>query len=157
MLTWVGSGSWEKSMTSWVWGRTPVGVRLIWHVFHFDSHLVIQVPLSTGKMEGQHLGSERVFGFIGNHKDCYAPKAVRTSSYIAGRLPLAIWLRSILGIKTSTHMSPRKVSRGAFFPPCPFPKATTFQNVSFQGREANKPEEWGWKEQRTEDWESNVL
>lgn len=110
-----------------------MGVCLIWHLFHFDSHLVIQVPLSTGKTEGRHLGSERVFGFIGNHKDCYAPKAVRTFSYITGRLPLAIWLRSILGIKTSTHMSPRKVSRGAFTPLVLFPKLLLFKMSASEG------------------------
>ena len=90
---------------------------------------VTQVPLGTGKTEGLHLGSERSSHFVGNYKDCDAHKAVRMCFHISGGLPLAIWLRPILGITTSTHMSPRKVFRGAFFPIALFSKAPIKMSV----------------------------
>lgn len=67
-----------------------MGVRLMFYVSHFHLHLVIYVPLGTGKTKGLHLGSERVSSFMGNHKDCDAHTAVRTSFRISGRLPLDI-------------------------------------------------------------------
>lgn len=58
-----------------LWGIKPMGVCLIFCVFHLDSG---HVPSGTGT-HGLHLRSQRFFRLIGNHKDWEAHQAVRLS------------------------------------------------------------------------------
>lgn len=74
------------------------------------------------------MGSERVFGFIGNHKDCYAPKAVRTSSYIAGRLEIHTGNQNLY-----PHVSQESIQRSIFSPLVLFPKRLLFKMSASEG------------------------
>ena len=74
------------------------------------------------------------------------------SFHISGGLPLATWLRPILGVTTSTPMSPRKVSRGVFFPVAIFSKPLF--KMSNLKKEVSEP--MGGVE-RVQDLESKVL